>query len=96
MPCYVDVLNVIEFGAVLKNLILWIYQGWISTLVWTSVTEFAQSVFNATRIRFTDTRKVTDTLNVMIEMIIAIIITACSNQHVVIPPSIVGGLVLSY
>jgi hypothetical protein len=32
----------------------------------------------------------------MIEMIIAIIITACSSRHVEIPPSIVGGLVLSY
>ena len=57
---------------------------------------FVQSVSNATKIGSTNTRRITDTPNVTIEMIIAIIINACSSRHVAILPSIVGGLVLSY
>ncbi|MHB8203389.1 MAG: hypothetical protein ACYDHG_06735 [Desulfomonilaceae bacterium] len=56
---------------------------------------FVQSVSNATRIGSTNTRRITDTPNVTIEMIIAII-NACSSRHAVILLSIVGGLVLSY
>ena len=62
----------------------------------TLATGFARSVSNATGIGSTNTRRIADTQNVTTGMIIAAIITACSSRHAVIPPSIVGGLALSY